>query len=122
MRLYEAALLELPPEGPEKRRAAQEDIQRPGPAKFNRTKDPVKTLHALAFTNVLRNTADFSDALQKARTYDDAGSDEVERDSGKDASQRTICRSYGRMDIVGCILAEGGGTRSLKQTTWMPSS
>jgi hypothetical protein len=61
-------------------------------------------LHALSFFSVLRNTADFSDAVRKARTCDDAGSDEVERGSGKDASQRTICRSYGRMDIVGMHL------------------
>jgi len=57
-RLYEGALLELPPPGPKLKRAAKDDVQRPGPAKFNRTKDPVKTLHALAFSNLLRNTAD----------------------------------------------------------------
>ena len=98
---FEDVLLQVPLHS---RLCAKTMKPRPGPAKFNRERDPVNTIKALDFNKFLRATDDCSKALDAAHAYDTDDRDKTDRDDSKDPRRATLDRADARLDVFGMSL------------------
>ena len=75
------------------------------PARLRRQFDPMKLINAVAFAVHLKSTAEFSDAMDSAATYDaDPNQPPPPRDRSKDVSDRHLRRKKEHLDVVGMLL------------------
>ena len=97
-----AIALELPLKRPRAANLADGDEPR---AARQQQHDAFKLLNAAAFANHLRNVADFSDALEAAKRYEeDEVEEEIVRDASKDPAPSTIKLAQSKLDVVGCLI------------------
>jgi len=93
---------------PQKRARTSAYGQRPcqgKPAALQREYDPIKSIRAVDFSRFLRCTADFSEALEAAATYNlDPDTDPAPRDSSDDPCRSGLMNARAKMDIVGLNL------------------
>ena len=99
--LYEAMLLELPPE-----KFTASTASRPAARRGAASRpeiDPIMVINAAGFTKFLRSKRDFTEALGAAQHYDNPDAEEP-RDGGNDPKRSKLEDTQRRLDVIDLLL------------------